>query len=238
MSDLTGTLAGLSRTHWKQYEMTRSNWISLTTPVVTALLTLLAGWLIGQRITDRWERARKQRELDLSALGDLYHSYGEFYAVWKAWTRYCDSQDDRFSKPDTSWELLLRATAAEASVEALLTKIVTERDLTPAEIDALGALRQAYHGLRHAIRQGKALPWHYSAHPDYTAFKGLQTRVAGILTQSSGSRPTPAVAARNFARVTANIYEQTWPDVAVKIGVYYPDGKDASNLNRPLRRLR
>jgi len=53
----------------------------LTTPIITALVTLLAGWFIGQRITDRWERARKQRELDLSALGELYSSYGEFYAV-------------------------------------------------------------------------------------------------------------------------------------------------------------
>jgi hypothetical protein len=216
--------------------VTTSNWIGFTTPIITALVTLLAGWFIGQRITDRWERARKQRELDLSALGELYSSYGEFYAVWKLWNRYRDPGDDRFAEPDTPWELLLRATAAEAGIEALMVKIVTERELAPDEIAALGALRQAYHRLRHVIRRGQGLHWHSSADPDYTAFKGLQTRVAGILTRSSGSRPTPAVAAQNLARVTANRYEQTWPDVAVEIGVYYPDGEEASNLNRPPRR--
>jgi hypothetical protein len=222
--------------------VTTSNWISLVTPIITVLVTLLAGWLIGQRITDRWERARKQRELDLtdrwerarkqreldlSALGELYRSYGEFYAVWKLWNRYRESKGDRFAKPDIPWELLLRATAAEAGIEALLVKIVTERELAPDEIDALGALRQSYHGLRDVIGQGEGLGWHSSANREYTAFKGLQTRVAGILTRSSGSRPTPAVAAQNLALVTANIYEHTWLDVAVRIGVYYPDGKES-----------
>ena len=216
--------------------MNRADWIAIITPIITAVVTLLAGWFIGQRVTDRWERARKQRELDLSTLGELYKSYGEFYAIWKAWNRYCDPRFSRLSNPEIPWELLLRATAAEASVEAMLAKIVTERQLARADVDALGALRQAYHGPRRSIRQDKALPWDKSAHQDYTAFKGLQTRVAGVLTEGAKHRPAPAAAARNFALVTANTYEYTWPDIAVAIGVYYPDGEDATDLKRPLRR--
>jgi hypothetical protein len=93
-------------------------------------------------------------------------------------------------------------------------------------------------GLRRAIGRGEPLAWHRSGHPDYTAFKGLQTLVAELLTQSSENRPAPADAARNFAHVTSNEYEQTFPDVALEADVYYPDGHDATELNRPLRRLR
>jgi uncharacterized protein with ACT and thioredoxin-like domain len=50
-----------------------------------ALLTLLLGWLVGTRITSRWEEDKKRRELRLEALSRFYELYGEFYAVWKLW---------------------------------------------------------------------------------------------------------------------------------------------------------
>jgi hypothetical protein len=217
--------------------VTVANWVSGITPIVAVLITLIAGWLIGQRVTDRWEQARKWRKLDLSALEELYRCYGEFYAVWKAWNSYSDANHPSDAPSDTPWELLLRAAAAEGSVEALLAKIVTERKLNPKEIDALGSLRQAYRGLRHAIRRGKPLAWSRSANPDYTAFKGLQTLVAELLTRSSEKRPATAEAARNFARVTSNEYEQMFTDIAVKAGVFFPDGHDATALNQPLPTL-
>lgn len=217
--------------------MTDSDWVNGLAPIAAVLITLAAGWLISQRVTDRWEQMRKRRELDLAALDELYSCYGEFYAVWKLWNGYCNKQNPTPGPPDATWNLLIRATAAEGKVEALLTKIATERVLDEPQIFALGALRQAYHELRHAIRLGKQLPWSRSSHQDYVAFKGLQTLVAGLLTGSSGTRPSSAQAARNFARLTSNGFEQTWPDVAVKGGVYYPDGRDPIDLDRPLQKL-
>jgi hypothetical protein len=218
--------------------VTTANWMNAVTPIVAVFITLIAGWLIGQRVTDHWEQARKRRELDMSALGELYRCYGEFYAIRKAWNRYCHLTDPSVDPPHTGWDLLLRVTAAEGSVEALLTKMVTERELGGTELDALGALRQAYHQLRLAIRKDQPLSWNYSAHQDYTAFKGLQTLVAELLTRGSGNRPTPADAARNFARITSNKYEATFPDMAVEAGVYYPDGRHVDVLKRPLRKIR
>ncbi len=81
----------------------------------------------------------------------------------------------------------------------------------------LGALRQSYRALRYAITQNTPLAWNFSAHRDYTAFKVLQTRVAAMVAQGQAPRPTPADAARNFAKATANKYEQDWPGVAVRI---------------------
>jgi hypothetical protein len=216
-----------------------SQWGIAASPIVAVAVTLLAGWLVGQRVTDRWNQAQKRRELDLTALGDLYRSYGEFYAVWKSWNAYFEAADRSFASPETFTTLLMRATAAEGSVEALLTKIATERALTDAEIDVLGSLRQAYHELRKAIVRGEPLPWNYSAHSDYTAFKGLQVYVANMLTRStSGRPPTPPVAARNFTEITSNKYEWTFPQAAVDNEVYFPDGSNAKGLDRPLLKKR
>lgn len=44
-------------------------------------------------------------------------------------------------------------------------------------------------------------------------------------------------AARNFARVTSNEYEQKFTDIAVKAGVFFPDGHDTTALNQPLPTL-
>ena len=82
-------------------------------PVIGAILTLAGGWLIGQRVSDRWERMKKQRELDLAALANLYGAYGEFYAVWKAWNSLAAG---RLSAPaDARWVLLERATKEKRS---------------------------------------------------------------------------------------------------------------------------
>lgn len=217
--------------------MTSADWIKAGAPIVSVFLTLIGGWLIGQRVSDRWERRKRQRELDLAALAGLHTSYGEFYAVWKDWNAHVRAQGAQ-APPTTRWELLARATTAEGSIEALLVKVVTERKLTPEQVDALGALRQSYRGLRFAIAGGRELAWHYSAHPDYTAFKGLQTLIAGLLTDAPRQRPTTGEAARNLARATANEYEHAWPDVAVQAGVYFPDGRTATELTRPLLRER
>ena len=92
--------------------MTTADWIKAVTPIVAVLITLVAGWLIGQRVSDRWEQARKRRELDMSALGELYRCYGEFYAIWKAWNRYCHLKDPSVAAPHAGWDLLLRPKVA------------------------------------------------------------------------------------------------------------------------------
>ena len=219
--------------------VTETQWISAGSPIVAVAITFACRWLIGQRVTDRWNQAQKRRELDFTALGDLYKSYGEFYAVWKAWSAYFEAADWSLASSDTLKGLLLRATAAEGSVEALLTKITTERELSDAEIDVLGSLRQAYHELRKAIVRGEPLPWHYSAHSDYAAFKGLQIYVANMLTQRTSSRrPAPPVAARDFTKITSNKYEWTFPQAAVQNEVYFLDGSKATGLDRPVLKKR
>ena len=71
------------------------------------------GWIIGLRLTYKWNVRQKRRELQLSATHQFYAAYGEFFAVWKLWNRL-----DRSSKSldDRQWELHKRAAAAEAVI--------------------------------------------------------------------------------------------------------------------------
>ncbi|WP_434612763.1 hypothetical protein [Arthrobacter sp. A5] len=50
-----------------------------------AVLTLLLGWIAGNRISARWDIRKMQRELDLDAVHRFYSLYGEFFTIWKIW---------------------------------------------------------------------------------------------------------------------------------------------------------
>lgn len=50
-----------------------------------ALLTLGSGWIVGNRISAKWDERKKRRELDLPAFNSFYSIYGNFFAVWKIW---------------------------------------------------------------------------------------------------------------------------------------------------------
>ncbi|MEU6711041.1 hypothetical protein ABZ897_06130 [Nonomuraea sp. NPDC046802] len=98
--------------------------------LVVALITLSLGWLVGLRLTARWDERKKRRELDLLALGAFYEAYGQFCAIWKSWDGAPDSlrQDDPFQT-----EMLRRAVEAEGKVESLLVRLASERSLSQQE---------------------------------------------------------------------------------------------------------
>lgn len=92
---------------------------------------------------------------------------------------------------------MLRPARAEGSVESLLTKIVTARNLTAAEV-----MRSERYGrpmMSSVTQSGDASHCRgIAGHPDDTGFNGLQAFVAGVLTKSS-----------------------KFPDKAVEIGVTF-----------------
>src|SRR4051812_46069201 len=95
--------------------------------LVVALITLSLGWLVGLRLTARWDERKKRRELELLALGAFYEAYGQFCAIWKSWDGAPDSlrQDDPFQS-----EMLRQAAEAEGKVESLLVRLTSERPLS------------------------------------------------------------------------------------------------------------
>lgn len=127
--------------------------------LATVAATLSGGWLVTTRVTDYWDRVRKNRELNLAAANDFQRLYGEAVAIWKTWNGLNGYYTAAFAPPeDAKWTCLLRATAVEGQLESLLAKVSAERFLSRDDIAVLGGLRQAFKSLRRAIRADRPIP--------------------------------------------------------------------------------
>ncbi|MFF7443909.1 hypothetical protein [Streptomyces sp. NPDC008122] len=196
---------------------------SLGVPLLTVAVTLGGGWLVTTRVTDHWDRIKKDRDMDLTAAGEFQRLYGEFVAVWKTWNALTSGHTPVTSPEHPGWACLERATAAEGAIEALLAKLAAERVLTREEVDVLGGVRQAFKAVRRAIQQGEPLDWWSSEIQPYVAFKSLASAVSVLLGTAPRSRrrPTAAVAARTFREITHNRHEVQWIEAAdgISLGV-------------------
>ena len=173
-----------------------------------SLLTIALGWLVGQRLTVRWNLRQKQRELDLTTAHDFHKLYGEFFAIWKLWNYSLTAER---GCTVTRSDLLVRACAAEGAVESLFVRLAAGRDLREADIKTLGRFRQGYQTLRETIRDNEKLDWSSSTHPEYLAFKQLATAVALLIV--SEQPPTDTVAqkrAEALVSITSNRGEGRW----------------------------
>jgi hypothetical protein len=168
---------------------------ALLVALFTALIGAVLAYVVGVRVTARWDERKRRREADLAALAEFYRLYGDFFTTWKLWNTRKKYADSVASPEDTQWALLQRAEDAEGGFEALLVKLVAERELGTRDIVLLGCFREGYQTLRETIRTNKALGWWASAkgttsQPDYEpddrwtgfqqyrAFKGLAEHFA------------------------------------------------------------
>ena len=192
---------------------------SVLMPLVTVIITLGGGWLVTNRIADRWDLIKKRRDMDLEAVAEFQRVYGEFFATWKIWNSV-----ERHHTDERAWSCIERSAAIEGGAESLLVKISVEHQLSDDQVDALGALRQAFQMLREAVRVEESLGWWSSNQEQYAAFKGLVVYVSSFLGSVSGSRkhPDAVAAASNFRRITNNIHEETWVKTANRLGLTGP----------------
>lgn len=197
--------------------------------LVVALVTLSLGWLVGHRLTARWDERKKRRELDLLALGAFYDAYGQFCSIWKSWDGVSASlrEDDQFQS-----EMLSRAAEAEGKVESLLVRVASERSLSERECLLLGCFRQAFQSLRKSIRRKVPLqsrvyaadsrdivarPWTSSEDSPYLAFKALAAFASDLMSKSSRSRSEPESSFSALRQITSNALERTWVDESFKL---------------------
>lgn len=194
-----------------------SVWTSVLTSLGTVAATLSGGWLVTTRVTDYWDRVKKNRELSLAAANEFQRLYGEAVAVWKTWNALNGNHAVAFAPPEEAkWICLLRMTAAEGQLESLLAKTSAERFLNPDDIAVLGGLRQAFKSLRRAIRAGQPIPWAADNVKEYVAFKSLASAMSVLLlaVNRAGRRPSAAEATRAFTEITANRHEKSWTNAA------------------------
>ena len=85
-------------------------------------------WLVGNRISATWALRQRRREQSLATVAEFYRLYGEFFALWKM-CNYAIRDSKGEIEETTLWDLMRRATALEASGEAILLRISSELPL-------------------------------------------------------------------------------------------------------------
>lgn len=191
--------------------------------VLGLVLTTVALSGLG-RVFDRRERTRKRRAADLAAADLFYGVQGEFHGVWQEWNALRGQAFSAADREQHRWALYGRACAAEARVEALVTRLATERHLTGRERTLLGCYRQAYRTLGSCLEadlplgvtllrqpDGGILPadhevWTGSGSRSYLTFTELATAV-GALIAHSGVVPSAAHARASMRVITDSGYE-------------------------------
>ncbi|MCA1702298.1 MAG: hypothetical protein LC808_03100 [Actinobacteria bacterium] len=189
-----------------------------------ALVTLIATWLVGNYITTLWDEVRKRREFELAALNDLYKVYGDFFSLIKLWSMHYRRPKYTFEISEVArHELVERAAATEARLEAFIVKITAERQLAVKDRDLLGAFRQACQSIRQSIASDADLGWHSDRAPGYLHFKALASWAVTSLIGSPPRRvfwrrpePGPSAweASEALQQITSNMYENRWQQIA------------------------
>ena len=173
-----------------------------TPKLLTYLIFLGLGWLIGKRLTVLWSRGQKENEQDLDAARDFHQLYGEFFALWKLWNYSLGDPGSQAAPGTSRWELLDRACKTEGKLEALFVGVAaSQRSLANDDIETLGRFRQRYQQLREAIRDNAPLNWDSADHRDYVEFKSLAPQVAAIIVRSGRVRRDLML------KITSNEYE-------------------------------
>src|SRR4029079_7289214 len=112
--------------------------------LVTTLVLLGLGWVIGKQLTVLWTRRQKQNEQDLDAARDFHALYGDFFALWKLGNYYIRDLGADALPGASRWQLLDRACKSEAKLESTLVRLASQKELTGNDIGTLGRFRQRY----------------------------------------------------------------------------------------------
>jgi len=185
--------------------------LNLLLATAPGVIVVILGALFGRNLSVKWAVIQKRRELQLDSQKRFYTFYGEYLSLWRLWNNvYAEKQSS--SDLDTYWwELFQRVTNVEGNIEALIVELTTERNLTVEEIETIGLFRQAYHLLRHYVRNKQPLPWHSSQSKGYVAFKTLSAQLGALVASNERFSPVGSkLATEQLLKVTDNRWEQKW----------------------------
>ena len=192
-------------------------WFKAVVPLLAAGTALAGAVLFTNRVSHRYELRRKQREFDLETMRELATIYGQFFRSWKAWNALC--RYEHVDAAEGAWTLLNQTVEAEGRLETLLLRIACDRSLSKADINALGALRQAFKTVRLAIYHKTPLDWRSSDHGHYAALKTYAAHTAALVSADRvGSAPDAQTARAAFQQITSNRHEGTWKTLAADNG--------------------
>lgn len=171
-------------------------WVGLAIALFSAVLV----WLVGDRVAHRWQLELRRRELDLEASKDFTAIYGEFYAVWKIWHAHLKADGAVAAGMDEELrqDLLDRSAVEEGRYNALVLKLVAERDLQEQDMTVLAMFREGQQCLRESLEKRVLLTTKGESPGDwndggaaYIRFKELAMRVADLVAHAPRRRESP-----------------------------------------------
>jgi hypothetical protein len=175
-----------------------------------AALAIIGTVVVGQAIVASWQIRNKRRELEMIAAAQFQQVYGDFKDIWRLWKVVRRPDKYALIAPDHArFNLLTRATAAEAKVDALVMKFAVERNLLDKDIDIIGLFRQGFQQLRQRIRDDKSMDFNYED-PEYRLFNDLATAMGRMILSDPPSIPPPSsIAARQLENIS-KIRKKHW----------------------------
>ena len=182
-------------------------WSVLQPSIVAAVVTTVFGGVIIGILSSAWTRSQKRKEFDLATLEQFQRLYGEFFALYHLWD---DFKQNKFAKiertPDIFVkEIIQRAYSIEGNMEAVLTRIAAEKELSSSDIDSLGKFRQGFQRIRKHVSKDVRFGWDSDFHPEYASLKIHASRVSDIILFSKArSRATGGL---QILDITSNRYE-------------------------------
>ena len=90
--------------------------VGATASVLTTLITLGGGLIVGQALTARWNVHVKERESDLSSIQRLREPYGKYLSAIRLWDYHC-TKDQLGAGDPRLLDMLDHASAAEGEIE-------------------------------------------------------------------------------------------------------------------------
>ena len=191
-----------------------TSWLVVQPAIIAAVISTLIGGLIVGVISSRWARSQKLRELDFATLEQFQQLYGEFFALYHLWDDFKRGLFQGFesSQKEIAKDIIERAYSMEGRMEAVLTKIAAEKELSLNEIDSLGRFRQAFQRMRKHVSRDKPFNWDCDFHREYASLKIHASRAADIIL--FGRPRVPTRSHLQILEITSNRYEtkqsSTW----------------------------
>jgi hypothetical protein len=191
-----------------------SSWVAVQPAIIAAVISTLIGGLIVSVLSSRWTKTQKQRELDFSTLEQFQQLYGEFFALYHLWDDFKGGlfQGIEGSSKEIAKDIIERAYNMEGKMEAVLTRIAAEKELSLSEIDSLGRCRQAFQRMRKHVSRDIPFNWNVDFHREYASLKIHAARVADIIL--FGRPRVPSRSKLQILDITSNRYEtkksSTW----------------------------
>lgn len=177
-----------------------------------AAVALLFSLTVVQYFLRKSEEKKFVSELNFELRRNFHETYGEFRSNIRLW-----KNAGKPHNPDGNETIFVSAVRTEGKLEALLSDMAGQKQLSSEETCVLGLYRQGFQTLRETMfgKQGRTVPYNYDMN-DYHFFNELTASISRLVV-TDRPQPTELEARRNFDAIL-DIRSKDWTDACREYG--------------------